>query len=225
MTFAVVGRCARTGMLGVAMATSSIAVGSRCPHARAGVGAVTSQNVTDPKIGPEILDRLAAGDDAESALAHVMRDRPFAGYRQVAVIDAQGRTAGVTGADAHTTTNVTEGADCIAAGNILTSTEVTNAIAAAFESVPDAHLAERLVAALEAGDAAGGEVGPIHSATLLVAHEHPFPLVDLRVDWADADPLKVLRRLWERYEAEMDAYVLRAINPPKAPGYNVPGIP
>ena len=72
MTFSITGRCARTGMFGVGVTTSSIAVGARCPHARAGAGAVSTQNITDPTYGPRILDLLAQGHTAESALARAL---------------------------------------------------------------------------------------------------------------------------------------------------------
>ena len=83
MTFSIIGYCQRTGMQGVAITTSSICVGSRCPRVRSGVGAVTSQNVTDPRIGNEILDLLSSGSTVADAVYEVMHDRPYAAYRQV----------------------------------------------------------------------------------------------------------------------------------------------
>ena len=111
----------------------------------------------------------------------------------------------------------------VAAGNLLSSTEVPTAMTQSFESGHEEHLAERLLAALEAGIAAGGEEGPTHSAALLVAHQQSWPLVDLRVDWTEACPVQVLRTLWDAYEPQMDAYSLRALNPVAAPSYGVPG--
>jgi uncharacterized Ntn-hydrolase superfamily protein len=87
------------------------------------------------------------------------------------------------------------------------------------------HLAERLLRALEAGLESGGEEGPVHSAALLVYHEQAFPLVSLRVDWDDHDPISMLRRLWEDYKPQMGAYLQRAVDPTKAPSYGVPGDP
>ena len=89
MTFSIVGHCKRTGMQGVAITTSSICVGSRCPWVRSGVGAVTSQNVTDPAIGNEVLDLLADGISVADAVKRVMDDRPHAAYRQVAAVDRE----------------------------------------------------------------------------------------------------------------------------------------
>ncbi|MFO1091567.1 MAG: DUF1028 domain-containing protein [Hyphomicrobiales bacterium] len=225
MTFSIIGRCERTGMFGVAITTSSICVGARCPHARAKVGAVATQNVTDPTFGPRILDLLATGIDAESALKRSMEGRAHVDYRQITVVDAKGRTASFSGTHILGTHAVSEGKGCFAAGNLLKTTEVPRAMTRSFEANGGAHLAERLLTALEAGVAAGGEAGPVHSAALLVVDEQPFPLVDLRCDWDDEDPIKVLRRLWTDYAPQMQAYLTRALDPTAAPSYGVAGDP
>ena len=223
MTFSIVGRCERTGMLGVAIATSSICVGARCPHVRAGVGAVATQNVTDPTYGPRTLDQLAKGHDADDALARVIAGRPHLEYRQIIVVDRTGTTASYTGERILGTHSVATGEHCVAAGNLLASVEVPAAMADAFTANAGEHLGERLLRALEAGVAAGGEQGQVHSSALLVAHEQPFALVDLRCDWDDADPVGFLRGLWTDYQPQMDAYLIRAVDPPSAPSYGVPG--
>ena len=223
MTFSIVGSCARTGMAGVAITTSSIAVGSRCPHVLAGAGAVTTQNVTDPSIGPAVLALMAGGMPAPEAVTAVMEGRPHAQYRQVAAVDLSGGAAHVTGSEILGTHAVATGEGCVAAGNLLATTGVPAAMIANFEAGGAHHLAARLLAALEAGIAAGGEEGPTHSAALLVAHEHSWPLVDLRVDWTEDCPGKVLRGLWREYQPQMQAYSLRALNPADAPSYGVPG--
>ncbi len=223
MTFSIIGRCERTGMFGVAITTSSICVGARCPHARAKVGAVATQNITDPHLGPLLLDRLEAGDDAPTALATVMDGREHLNYRQLTVIDATGKTAHHTGANILGANAVVAGESCLAAGNLLATTDVPRAMADGFAANGDEHLAERLLRAIEAGVAAGGEEGPTHSACLIVADELPFSLVDLRVDWSNGDPIADLRELWEAYEPQMPDYVNRAVNPSAAPSYGVPG--
>lgn len=223
MTFSIVGRCSRTGMFGVTITTSSISVGARCPHARAGVGAVATQNVTDPSFGPRILDLLAAGHDADDALARATDGRPHLDYRQILVIDKTGATASFTGHRILGTHAVAAGEDCIAAGNLLKTAEVPGAMTDAFAANAREHLAERLLRSLEAGLAAGGEAGPVHSSALLVADKQPFALVDLRCDWDDNDPVAALRRLWTDYEPQMEAYLIRALDPPSAPTYGVPG--
>lgn len=225
MTFSLIGRCQRTGMFGVAITTSSICVASRCPWARADVGAVSTQNVTDPSIGPKAFDLMAAGAAAPDALRQVIAANKFPEYRQVTIIDRQGRTAHHSGAKVLGTGAVAEGKDCIAAGNLLKSRDVPKAMAGAFAEQPSLHLAERLLRGLEAGLAAGGEAGPVKSAGLLVVHEQIWPLVDLRVDWSDEGPIPALRRLWQLYEPQMKDYVTRALDPRSAPAYGVPGDP
>ena len=223
MTFSIVGRCRRSGMFGVAITTSSICVGARCPHARAGVGAVASQNVTDPNLGPLLLDALESGLDAEKALERVITGRQNLGWRQLTVVDSQGRTAAWTGEHILGTNAESAGSDCYAAGNLLANTRVPSAMTTSFGEHAGDHLAERLLHSLEAGLATGGEAGDVHSAALLVVHEQPFPLVDLRVDWADEDAVPALRRLWEAYEPQMNDYLTRAVDPSFAPSYGVPG--
>ena len=223
MTFSITGHCARTGMAGGAITTSSICVGSRCPHARAGVGAVATQNVTDPTLADRVFERLEAGETATEAVAAVMDGRVNADYRQLAVVDMAGRTGHFTGSHILGTNRVVEGDHCIAAGNLLSTLEVPAAMVAGFEANPEAHLADRLLRGLEAGLAAGGEEGPVRSAALVVHHDQPFALVDLRCDWDEDDPVVVLRRLWTDYEPQMQPYLDRAVNPGAAPSYGVAG--
>ena len=225
MTFSLAGRCARTGMFGVAITTSSISVGSRCPHARAGVGAVATQNVTDPHLATLVLDAMEIGQDAVTAIAGVVQGREHIDYRQLTAVDARGRTAHFTGANILGTNAVSEGTHCIAAGNLLSTTAVVKAMTDGFESDPDAHLADRLLQGIEGGVAAGGEEGPTHSAALIVADRMPFYLVDLRVDWDDDDPIAKLRTLWTAYQPQMQDYLNRAIDPQAAPSYGVAGDP
>ena len=225
MTFSIAGRCARTGMFGVAITTSSISVGSRCPHARAGVGAVATQNITDPHLATLVLDAMEAGSDASNAISAVTKGRNFIDYRQLTAVDAKGNTAHFTGKNILGTNAISEDTDCVAAGNLLSSEAVAKGISDGFTANPDAHLAERLLQGIEGGLAAGGEGGPVHSAALLVSGSQPFALVDLRVDWEEVGPIEKLRRLWEAYEPQMNDYLNRAINPTAAPSYGVVGDP
>ena len=225
MTFSIAGHCQRTGMFGVAITTSSICVGARCPHARAGVGAVATQNVTDPHLATLVLNRLEAGESAPAAIAAVTKDRAHIDYRQLTAVDRNGGIGHFTGANILGTNAVSEGVHCVAAGNLLSSTDVPAAMTEAFADNADRHLAERLLRALEAGVAAGGEEGPVHSAALIVHDEQPFALVDLRCDWDDDDPIVKLRRLWADYQPQMQAYLDRALNPSAAPSYGVAGDP
>jgi uncharacterized Ntn-hydrolase superfamily protein len=222
MTFSLVGRCARTRMLGVVVTSSSPAVAARCAWARAGTGAVSTQNVTDPSLGPKVLDALAAGLAAPEALDAVVRAAPHAQYRQLAVVDAHGRTASFSGRRTLGRHAVSQGRDRLAAGNLLTSDDVPAAMAAAFDERQAMHLAARLLHALRAGEAAGGEEGPVRSCGLLVVDEVAWPVTDLRVDWHD-DPVSELARLWSVWQPLEADYVQRALDPAAAPSYGVPG--
>lgn len=225
MTFSLVGRCAETGAVGVAIATSSIAVGARCPFVRAGVGAVSSQNVTDPRLGPLVLDAVEAGAEPAAAVKEIAERTPHAAYRQLLCVDRNGRTGIFSGEKSLGTVGEMQGRDCAAAGNLLASPDVPAAMVRAFEATAGRALAERLLGALEAALEAGGEAGDVHSAALLVATDQAWPYVDLRCDWADADPIGVLASLWQAYAEEADAYVTRALDPGAAPAYGVPGDP
>jgi uncharacterized Ntn-hydrolase superfamily protein len=223
MTFSIAARCARTGAFGVAIATSSIAVGARCPHARAGVGAVATQNITDPALGPLLLDFMRAGLSASEAIAKAVEARDNIDYRQLTAVDRHGNSAAWSGKHILGRNAVVERVDCVAAGNLLKSERLPQAMTDAFTANAGEHLAERLLMALEAGLAAGGEEGPVHSAALIVVHAHAFPLVDLRCDWDDEAPIARLRHLWTAYAPQMQAYLTRALDPSAAPTYNVAG--
>ena len=196
MTFSLVARCAATGQFGLAISSSSPAVAARCAHVRAGVGAVASQNITDPALGPLILDRLEAGLSAGEALMAVTQGRAFIDYRQLLVVDRAGAVAIHSGSQVLGIWGEAKGTDCAAGGNLLAGPEVPAAMVAAFEA-STGHLGRRLMLALEAGLAAGGEAGPVHSAGLKIADRLSWPLVDLRIDWAE--------------------------DPTQAPSYGVPG--
>jgi uncharacterized Ntn-hydrolase superfamily protein len=224
MTFSLVGRCAGTGMLGVVVSSSSPAVAARCAHVRAGVGAAASQNVTNPQLGPRLLDLLEAGARAGEAIETVVASEPYAAHRQLAVVDAAGRTAAFSGERTLGTYATREGPGCVAAGNLLRGVAVVEAMVRAFEASAGEHLGTRLVGALAAGLNAGGEEGPVRSAGLLVAREVAWPVADLRVDWHD-DPIGELARLWELWAPQLDDYVTRALDPSSAPAFGVPGDP
>lgn len=222
MTFSICARCPETGQLGIAISSSSIAVGARCPWLLAGVGAVSSQNITLPHLGPLALEELYKGEAPMNALDHALASDPYSQYRQVLLIDQQGRTAAFSGEKTLGVFNITEGKDCIAGGNMLTGENVTHAMVRAFETLTG-ELSARLVNALKAGLECGGEAGPVHSAALKVVDKYPWPLVDLRVDWSEHQPISDLEKLWHQYAPEMNAYVKRALNPCEAPSYGVPG--
>jgi len=212
MTFSLLARCPASGQLGVAVTTSDIAVGARVPHGRAGVGVAVTQHRTDPRLGPALLDALAAGAGPQDAVAAVARSTEHREWRQLAALDARGESACFSGALVTAHVGERAGRGCVAVGNMLAGAGVAAAIVAAFATERGA-LAPRLLAGLQAGERAGGENGRLRSAALLVfAAEVPFPLVDLRVDAAD-EPLAALAGLWREYEPQAAFMVARALDP------------
>ena len=222
MTFSIVARCADSGQFGMAVSSSSPAVAARCAYARAGVGAVASQNVTDPRLGPCTLTAMAAGMDAKTAIASVIAAAEHSEFRQLLAVDSTGQTDIFSG-----TRTLGIHADChshnaTAAGNLLANTTIPDAMVAAFHAC-SGHLGDRLIAAMQAGLAAGGEAGDLHSAGLLIVDQQEWPSVDLRCDWTADCPIAAVATAWDIYKPQMDDYLTRALNPASAPGYAVPG--
>ena len=224
MTFSIVARCFETGMMGIAISSSSPAVAARCAHARAGAGVVATQNITDPSLGPKGLDLLAQGLDAEQALAALLDGYETAPWRQIVILGPQGEAAIHSGEHTLGTHASAKGINCAAAGNLLADLQVPKRMVAAFEAARG-HLGDRLLAAMQAGLLAGGEAGPVHSAGLYLVRDVSWPIADLRVDWAEEDPLDELAALWSLYKPQLEDYVTRAKNPLAAPSYGVPGDP
>jgi uncharacterized Ntn-hydrolase superfamily protein len=222
MTFSIAARSADAQLFGVAIASSSPAVAARCVHGRAGVGAVATQNITDPGLGPQVLDALGRGLTAQAALDEVLSATPFAAYRQLLAIGSGGPPAIHSGAQGLGVVNAAVGANAAAAGNLLASSAVPAAMIAAFEAATG-HLGDCLLHALRAGLDTGGEAGPVHSAGLLIVRDVSWPIVDLRVDWTEDDPVAALSAIWRLYAPQIEDYVRRAIDPSGAPSYGVPG--
>lgn len=222
MTLSISARCPNTGMFGIAIASSSIAVAARCAWARAGVGVVASQNVTDPRLGRAGLDALAQGLPAPAVRDRLVRGNAFAAFRQLALVDAQGRTAHYSGAGALGRHAAAAGAGCVAIGNLLANETVPQAMVDAFANAPAMPFSERLLVALEAGEAAGGEATPVRSAGLLVVDAQEWPWADLRVDWHDR-PIAELRALWALYAPQAADYIKRALEPGEAPPFEAEG--
>jgi uncharacterized Ntn-hydrolase superfamily protein len=212
MTFSLVGRCERTGAVGAVIASASLAVAARCPAVRAGVGAVCSQSTTDPRLRGELLDAMAAGAAAADALAALVGRTADIAYRQLTVVDAAGGSASYSGELALGEATDLHAPDAAAAGNLLADSGVPAAMLAAFRGQAAHDLGTRLIAALQAGLAAGGEVSPVRSAGLVIAESQPWPVTDLRVDWHD-DPAGQLAGLWQRWQPQAASYVTRALRP------------
>jgi len=221
MTFSIAGRCHHSGMFGIAITTSSMCVASRCSWARAGVGAVLTQNFTDPSLGPRGLDLLAEGWNATQVINRLVAENKYPAYRQIAVIDRNGRTSHYSGEKTLGTHAAAIGVNCVAVGNLLANPDVPQEMVSTFMKCPDQPLANRLLKALEKGWEVGGEINPVKSAGLLVVHHQPWPLVDLRVDWDD-HPITLLRDLWKRYEPQIDIFLIWALTPDKAPPFPLP---
>ncbi len=222
MTLAIVARSADGQYFGVAIASSSPAVAARCAHARSGAGAVATQNITDPRLGPLMLEAMSHGADAAAAVAAAARSTPFGEYRQLLGIARFGSPSVHSGMHALGTVAASIGEDAAAAGNLLAYPEVPAAMTAAFAAATG-HLGARLLLALRAGRDAGGEAGPLHSAGLLVVRDVAWPIVDLRVDWAETDPVGELQQAWSIFEPQIEDYVRRALDPAGSPRYGVPG--
>lgn len=195
MTFSIVARCARTGELGVAVATAVPAVGSMCPVLQANCGAVSTQSWVNPYLALDVLARLANGDSAETALAAALQGDPSAALRQIGVVDNAGRTAVWTGDQCTEWAGHRQGDGYSVQGNMLVDARTVDAMAAAFEADANAPLAERLMTALEAGDAAGGDKRGRQSASLKITGREAYAMLDLRVD-EHAEPVAELRRVF-----------------------------
>lgn len=222
MTFSIVARCAETGMFGMAVSSSSPAVAARCAYARAGVGAVASQNVTDPALGPLTLDLMERGMSAEEAIAEVQAHGKFMEYRQVLAVDGKGRTAIHSGSKSLGIWSQAQAQDVASGGNLLDNDSVPQAIVDAYLSAKG-HIGDRLIAAMRAGLAAGGEAGPVRSAGMKIVDKVAWPVADLRCDWTEDCPIEAIATAWDVYKPQLEAYIQRALDPREAPSYGVPG--
>ena len=222
MTFSIVARCHKTGMFAVAVSSSSPAVAARCSYAQAGVGAVASQNVTDPTLGPRALDLLARGASATEAVSILKRTATHSEYRQVLAVDSDGDSAIHSGQNALGIWAEARAANVACGGNLLANPGIPQAMVEDFLT-SDGDLGDRVISAMRAAVKAGGEAGPVRSAGIKLVRDMAWPYADLRCDWSEDCPIEALGRLWEIYKPQAEAYILRAINPSNAPSYGVPG--
>jgi uncharacterized Ntn-hydrolase superfamily protein len=217
MTFSILGLCRRTGRYGVALATSSIGAGARCPFVKPGVGVVVTQARTDPRLGPVGLELLESGLGAGLVVRRVVETTPDMEWRQFAALDPSGNAAFHSGASVGQPADGMVVSDGVVVGNWVTSEAVIAAMAAGFELNPGDDLADRLLQSIEAGLDEGGEKDPLQSAALIIADPAvPFPVIDLRIDLS-ATPISDLRMAWERWAPLADGYVQRALDPGAAP--------
>jgi uncharacterized Ntn-hydrolase superfamily protein len=217
VTFSLAGRCERTGAVGAVVASASMAVAARCVAVRAGVGAVCSQSTTDPRLREAVLEAMAGGLAAGDALVAVAGRAADIAYRQLVVADAAGGSAGYSGDLTLGEATDVRAAGAAAAGNLLADPGVPAAMLAAFQARAGDSLGDRLIGALQAGLAAGGEVSPVRSAGMVIAESVPWPVTDLRVDWHD-DPVGQLAGLWQIWQPQAESYVKRALRPSEMGG-------
>ena len=222
MTFSLAARDPATGAFGMVLSSSSPAVAARCLHLRPRVGAAASQNVTNPALGPRLLDLLEAGATAQEAVAQVVAAEAHPEHRQLTVVDAAGRAAHFTGARALGRYAAATGHQAVAAGNMLADARVVQAMIDAYRASAAATFEERLLAGFLGGLAAGGEEGPVRSAGLAVVESAAWRVTDLRVD-DDDDPAAELGRLLALWLPQKRDYLTRALDPEAAPSYGVPG--
>ena len=222
MTFSLVARCEETGMLGTAVTSSSPAVAARCSYTRSGVGAVSSQNVTDPSLGTQSLNLLEEGLSASEVIDKIKSSTSNLEYRQVLIIDAKGQTAIHSGASSLGIWSEAKGKNVLSAGNLLANDKVVNAVVKEFENT-SGHIGDRLLAGLKSGLDAGGEAGSIHSAGIKISDKVSWPIIDLRCDWTEDCPIVKLFEAWKIYKPQVKDYLQRALDPTQAPSYGVPG--
>ncbi len=200
-TFSIVAADTADGEWGIAVASRFLAVGAVVPYAEAGAGALATQAIADPAYGPQAMKLLAEGRSADEVIRKLVDGDPDRDIRQIGIVDSRGETATFTGRRCEGWAGGVSGPGYVIQGNDLVSDDVVYTMARAFERT-EGSLAERLLAALAAGDAAGGDRRGKQAAALLVVRAHGGYLgandryVDLRVDDAP-DPVPELQRLYD----------------------------
>lgn len=211
MTFSIALRCPDTGHFGIAGSTSSMALGARCLFVDHDAGAVITQHRTDPRLGLVALRHLGSGLSAQETLDQ-LATQPGIEWRELAIVDRKGATALRQGSHQQPIHAHASGPGMVAVGNILRNHSVPAAMIEAALNTSGKPIAERLLAALDAALAAGGEIFPLSSAALKVAEHADFCSVDLRVDHS-GEPLRELRRLWALYAPQQANFVQRVLDP------------
>jgi uncharacterized Ntn-hydrolase superfamily protein len=211
MTFSIVGRCKRTGRLGVGIATSSPAVMSRCVHVSRD-GAVAFQSTPDPRLGALGLRQIEAGWWPQKVVDELVATDKWPGKRQIGIVDGNGHAAAYTGDQNAPWAGHLVGDNHVALGNVLAGPQVVEAISEEFLAGAALDLEERLLRAIEAGRDAGGQEEGQTSAGLLVYGRETYSRCDLRVDVSE-EPVAELRRIFDWYQPFLDFYEERARNP------------
>ena len=197
MTWSIIARDAASGAFGVAIATRFFAVGALCPHAESGVGALSTQALVNPLYGAQGLKLLREGVPAGEVVRRLIAPDEGREQRQLHVIDAAGRIGQHTGSRCIDWCGAVAGEGYSVAGNMLAGPRVVRDTAETYEKAMKLPFAQRLIAALEAGEAAGGDKRGKQSAALLIHSTEQYPELSLRVD-DHAEPLAELKRLYEK---------------------------
>jgi uncharacterized Ntn-hydrolase superfamily protein len=201
MTWSIVAHDPNSGAFAVAVATKAFAVGASCPFVRAGVGAVSTQSMTNRYLGPAILDAMARGLPPAAAIEGALTGDDGRGIRQVQAVDRNGGTAAWTGGNCvEWCGNVSAGGISVA-GNMLAGEPTVAATLASWKANRDLPMPDRLMAAMEAGEAAGGDRRGKQSAAMVMVTTEDFPDLNLRVD-DHPEPLQELRRLLSIWKLE-----------------------
>ncbi|TMH33575.1 MAG: DUF1028 domain-containing protein [Betaproteobacteria bacterium] len=206
MTWSIIARDATSGAFGVAIATRFFAAGALCPHARSGVGALSTQALVNPYYGAQGLELLRAGVAAPEVVKRLTAPDEGREQRQLHVIDIEGRIGQHTGTACIEWCGALAGDGYSVAGNMLANERVLRETARAYEQTSARPFAERLIAALVAGEAAGGDKRGKQSAALVIHAGEDYPQLDLRVD-DHAEPLAELRRLYEKAHERFIPYM------------------
>ena len=194
MTWSIVAHDQKSGAFAVAVTTCAFAVGARCPFVRSGVGAVATQSMTNPYLAPAVLDALERGLTPRQAIESALVGDEGSGVRQIHVVDRLGRTAAWTGKNCVEWAGHKTADGFSVAGNMLAGGGVVEETFKTFAARSDLSLPERLITALDAGEAAGGDKRGRQSAALLVTTTEDVPDINIRVD-DHAAPIVELRRL------------------------------
>ncbi len=218
MTFTIVARDAKTGLLGIAQSTNPMSVGGRCPFIRANVGAVSTQAYTDPGLGPLAIELLALGHSPEQVIKELSETDAHFEYRQIGIVDRHGRSAVHSGSECKTHTKAITGENYVVMGNMLVSDKVVPEMDRAWRETEGQLFEDRLLAAVVAGRAQGGDAGGHRSAALIVYDTEPWTRTDLRVDFVpkragQPDAVDALKDLLDHWRDMIPYYKVRPHNP------------
>jgi uncharacterized Ntn-hydrolase superfamily protein len=211
-TFTAIGRCPRTGRMGVAVTTGELATGGRVPYVKPNIGVVATQASTDPRLGPLAIALLDLGYPAHRVMSELQASDPFIERRQLGIIDRWGHTAVRTGRDNNAWAGHQTGEGWIVMGNAVVSEAVVGSMAQAMQASIDEDLECRLMQAIDAGTQVGGQPDGQRSAAILVYENEGYGIMNLRVD-DDAEPMQALWRVFNKMRPLMPYYKQRPDDP------------